>query len=894
MGHRRRARSGRRVVARRGLHSRAIAGNYFHLSLSPTLSFSLEPRDCKNLAGGAWRPPNRGRTLEVTSPYTGRVIGAVALSDASDVDAAVSAARAAFPAWASTPIKERVVPLRRFHDLVTRHAADLANTVALESGKTPAEALAGIQRGLEVVDYALSLPNLDDGAALEVSPRRHLRGASRAPRRRRRHHAVQLPGDGPDVDVPHRGHARQRLRAEALRASPAHRVPPGRADDGGRLRARASSPSSTAIARPSTRWSITRDVRAVGFVGSTPAARARLPARHRARQARALPRRREEPPHRRPRRRRDARRCAASSTPSPAAPGQRCMAGERPRRRRRRREARRARSSAPRPRDPARRRHGRAHRRAGARPHREGNRPGGVARAREVLLDGRKASPPGGLRGRPLARARPSSTRPASGHGVRDAPSSSAPCSPCPRRQPRRGAGARAGDARTATPRASSPRAAPPPGTSRERATSGMIGVNVGVPVPARPVLVRRHQGVALRAGRHHRPRRPRPLEPAEENHHQLGALARRELDVMTTVETARRSSRRPHRARPPTPDGHGPKPIPVVWGAKDPIERGPLIGTVTSTAPAQRRSARTPAPTRSTARSPSPPARSTRAQARTSPTRSPTHTDRPVPAVVRPDEDRLARPVRRRRQQRLPLVLRAGLRHPADHRRHARAHPRARARRRRSQAGRLKVDGKILRESGAIDVVKAAIEPVWYLPGVAARFGCNEADLRRTLFEHTAGMFPELVTRGGPQGLPAADRRHDRLHVRRRREHLRPEQAARRARPRRVQRLGRLRLRHLHLPPVPRARHRGVRPHGAGRRRRRHRLQPQGRPGARRSDQVPRLQRPQAPGRRRHAPSSTSTAPSASPACRTCASRSSCPTCCTGSASRRSTASSR
>jgi len=44
--------------------------------------------------------------------------------------------------------------------------------------------------------------------------------------------------------------------------------------------------------------------------------------------------------------------------------------------------------------------------------------------------------------------------------------------------------------------------------------------------------------------------------------------------------------------------------------------------------------------------------------------------------------------------------------------------------------------------------VVKAAIEPVWYLPGVAARFKCSESELRRILFEHTAGMFPELVTR--------------------------------------------------------------------------------------------------------------------------------------------------
>jgi GTP cyclohydrolase II len=62
--------------------------------------------------------------------------------------------------------------------------------------------------------------------------------------------------------------------------------------------------------------------------------------------------------------------------------------------------------------------------------------------------------------------------------------------------------------------------------------------------------------------------------------------------------------------------------------------------------------------------------------------------------------------------------------------------------------AGRLKVDGHILKTGGSVLVVKAALEPVWYLPGVAARFGCDEADLRRTLFEHTAGMFPELVTR--------------------------------------------------------------------------------------------------------------------------------------------------
>src|SRR5262245_18104417 len=62
--------------------------------------------------------------------------------------------------------------------------------------------------------------------------------------------------------------------------------------------------------------------------------------------------------------------------------------------------------------------------------------------------------------------------------------------------------------------------------------------------------------------------------------------------------------------------------------------------------------------------------------------------------------------------------------------------------------AGRLKSDGSVLHDSGAISVVKAAIDPVWYLPGIAERFGTSETSLRRTLFEQTAGMFPELVTR--------------------------------------------------------------------------------------------------------------------------------------------------
>jgi GTP cyclohydrolase II len=63
-------------------------------------------------------------------------------------------------------------------------------------------------------------------------------------------------------------------------------------------------------------------------------------------------------------------------------------------------------------------------------------------------------------------------------------------------------------------------------------------------------------------------------------------------------------------------------------------------------------------------------------------------------------------------------------------------------------RAGRLKPDGRHILDNGSLSVVKVAIDPVWHLPGVAERFGTTETHLRRALFEQTAGMFPELVTR--------------------------------------------------------------------------------------------------------------------------------------------------
>jgi malonate-semialdehyde dehydrogenase (acetylating)/methylmalonate-semialdehyde dehydrogenase len=133
------------------------------------LDFKRGRATANNLVGSSWQPASTAESLEIRSPWTGQAIGSVGLSGRADVAAIVEAAREPAAVWAKTPVKERVRPLTRFHELLTQSLSELSETVALESGKTEAEARAGLLRGLEVVEFAQSLPNLDRGGALEVS-----------------------------------------------------------------------------------------------------------------------------------------------------------------------------------------------------------------------------------------------------------------------------------------------------------------------------------------------------------------------------------------------------------------------------------------------------------------------------------------------------------------------------------------------------------------------------------------------------------------------------------------------------------------------------------------------------------------------------------------------------
>jgi malonate-semialdehyde dehydrogenase (acetylating)/methylmalonate-semialdehyde dehydrogenase len=128
-----------------------------------------QPIVCHNFAGQELRADEGQARIDVTSPYTGARIGSIPASDADDVARVVRTAKEAAGPWGAKPIKERTVPLFRFRDLVLKCLDDLGHSAAAECGKTVDEAKAGILKGIEVVEYALSLQNLELGGSLEVS-----------------------------------------------------------------------------------------------------------------------------------------------------------------------------------------------------------------------------------------------------------------------------------------------------------------------------------------------------------------------------------------------------------------------------------------------------------------------------------------------------------------------------------------------------------------------------------------------------------------------------------------------------------------------------------------------------------------------------------------------------
>jgi len=122
-----------------------------------------------NFVRGFFVHPAGVEHLPKYNPSTGDQIAQVPLSGAQEVDAAVQSARAAFAGWSVTPIKERAQVFYRYKYLLEKHLQDLAALVHQENGKTMGEAAAEIEKAIEVTEFACSLPQVTTGEILEVS-----------------------------------------------------------------------------------------------------------------------------------------------------------------------------------------------------------------------------------------------------------------------------------------------------------------------------------------------------------------------------------------------------------------------------------------------------------------------------------------------------------------------------------------------------------------------------------------------------------------------------------------------------------------------------------------------------------------------------------------------------
>src|SRR5258706_7868527 len=117
--------------------------------------------------GGTYVPGASGRTGSVFDPATGEQSGAVDFASVDEVDKAVAAAAAAFPAWRSTSLARPAEILFRVRELIDRHRADIAKLLTSEHGKVHSDALGEVARGLENIEFACGVPHLLKGGYSE-------------------------------------------------------------------------------------------------------------------------------------------------------------------------------------------------------------------------------------------------------------------------------------------------------------------------------------------------------------------------------------------------------------------------------------------------------------------------------------------------------------------------------------------------------------------------------------------------------------------------------------------------------------------------------------------------------------------------------------------------------
>ena len=123
----------------------------------------------KNYYDGEFHESAATESLEVVSPVDGNLLSKVPMSSVGELNAAVESAKAAFPKWSQTPIKERVQIFFRYRYLLEKNFDELTALVSEENGKTWDEAKAEVEKSIELTEFACSMPQLVSGEILEVS-----------------------------------------------------------------------------------------------------------------------------------------------------------------------------------------------------------------------------------------------------------------------------------------------------------------------------------------------------------------------------------------------------------------------------------------------------------------------------------------------------------------------------------------------------------------------------------------------------------------------------------------------------------------------------------------------------------------------------------------------------
>eukprot|EP00775_Hariotina_reticulata_P009074 gene9074-9244_t len=157
----------RRQVSKFALQVRWLLQSRALSSAAPDVLTDPSPPKVKLLINGEFKDSDTDKWVDVTNPATQEVVSRLPLTTAAEFEAAVQAAKAAFPAWRSTPVPTRARVMLKFQELIRQNWDELAKSVTLEQGKTFQDAKGDVFRGLEVVEAACGIAPLLMGETVE-------------------------------------------------------------------------------------------------------------------------------------------------------------------------------------------------------------------------------------------------------------------------------------------------------------------------------------------------------------------------------------------------------------------------------------------------------------------------------------------------------------------------------------------------------------------------------------------------------------------------------------------------------------------------------------------------------------------------------------------------------